>query len=273
MARFSPRTDLALESKRLASADTGELEGVKAEEFVHNGFPVTRVSIVNQAGSDKLCKPIGDYYTLELDKLIRREENSFSDCVSALGGIIGRLLGKVSNILVIGLGNAAITPDAIGPWAIDNVLVTRHLKDLPEFARFSSVSALRPGVLGTTGLEAAKITKLVAGEVKPDAVIVIDALASAEPERLCRTVQITDTGIVPGSGVGNARAELSKNTLGMPVIAIGVPTVTDAAVPGMIVTPRDIDRSARDAAKLVGYGINLALHEGLTVEDIDMLIG
>jgi len=294
MKKFSIRTDLALEARACALPDSGELPGVRCIEQEQDGFPVTRVSVLDDRGASVLCKPIGEYITLELDKLIRREENAFADCAGVLAHIIKELLGNVSRVLVIGLGNDAITPDAIGPWTLESVLVTRHLKEhnIPEFASFASVSALSPGVLGTTGLEAAKIAKLLADEVQPEAVIVIDALASREMHRLCRTVQITDTGIIPGSGVGNARAEISKNTLGVPVIAIGVPTVVDAATiviemaensgldidesalpqPGLIVTPRDIDRSARDAAKLVGYAINLALHEGLSVEDVDMLV-
>ena len=149
------------------------------------------------------------------------------------------------------------------------------------------------GVLGTTGIESSDLVRAVVQRLRPDAVIVIDALASREPRRLCRTVQLSDTGIVPGSGVGNARQAISREVLGVPVIAVGVPTVVDAATltldlaagagadlgsadfgeaGNMIVTPRDIDKYVRDAAKLIGYGLNLALHEGLTVEDVDMFL-
>jgi spore protease len=294
----SVRTDLAMEARQLwaeEAADTSALPGVRAREEERRGFHVTTVSILDEAGEKALCKPKGEYITLELDKLLRREENAFADCAGLLAELVGSLLEDgATSFLVVGLGNEAITPDAIGPWTLDSLLVTRHLKEqgYAEFQHFSSVSALRCGVLGTTGLEAARLAALAAGEVKPDAVIAVDALASRELDRLCRTVQISDTGIVPGSGVGNARSELSRRTLGVPVIAIGVPTVVDAATlaadlarragaeldsealpaPGMIVTPRDIDRSAHDAAKLVGYALDLALHPGLTVEDIDMLL-
>ena len=223
MENFVPRTDLAREAHAIAASE-GALQGVIAREDYIKGFPVTRVEVTGEAASHLLCKPLGKYFTLDFEKLIKREENSFPDCVHALSQLIRELLGDVQSVLVVGLGNEAITPDAIGPWALDYILVTRHLKmhGYSEFEHFASVSALRPGVLGTTGLEAAAITELLAQELRPEAVIVIDALASAEPENLCKTVQITDTGIVPGSGVGNARAELSQNTLGLPVIAIGV---------------------------------------------------
>jgi len=294
----SIRTDLALEARQLwreQTEDTAELPGVRARETERRGFQVTTVSVLDAEGEKALCKPKGEYVTLELDKLLRREENAFADCAAVLAEILRSLLGDgARRFLVVGLGNETITPDAIGPWTLESLLVTRHLKEqgYAEFENFSSVSALRCGVLGTTGLEAARLAALAAGEVKPDAVIAVDALASRDPDRLCRTVQISDTGIVPGSGVGNSRSELSRRTLGVPVIAIGVPTVVDAAtlaadlarkagvelapeaIPatGMMVTPRDIDRGAHDAAKLVGYALDLALHPGLTVEDIDMLL-
>ncbi|MGE4353196.1 MAG: GPR endopeptidase [Oscillospiraceae bacterium] len=294
------RTDLALEAREVWQENaekTTQLAGVKSRDEQKHGYTVTTVSILDEQGEKALCKPIGDYITIELDRLIRREENAFTDCAQLLGEVLSSLLGELPGdkpVLIAGLGNAVITPDAIGPWAVDNVIVTRHLKQHApkDFEAFRSVAALRSGVLGTTGIESARLISIVADELQPIAVIAIDALASRNMERLCRTLQITNTGIVPGSGVGNSREALSKATLGVPVIAIGVPTVVDAAtltaelaahagveLPAdslqsgdMIVTPRDIDRSARDAAKLVGYGVNLALHKGLTVADIDMLL-
>ena len=172
---------------------------------------------------------------------------------------------------------------------MDHLLVTRHLKEhLPEdFAAFRPVSAFCTGVLGTTGIESGDLVRTVCGELHPGCVVAVDALASRSTERLCRTVQIADTGIVPGSGVGNARRALDRETL-------GVPTVVDAAtltlelagragaelspesfgpLGGLIVTPRDIDKNVRDMARLLGYGLNLALHKGLTVEDVDLLTG
>ena len=204
-------------------------------------------------------------------------------------------LEKNGNCLVVGLVTRDITPDAVGPDTVDCVMVTRHLTErMPEeFAAFRPVSAVCSGVLGTTGIESGDLVRAVTEQVRPAAVIVIDALASREPQRLCRTVQIADTGIVPGSGVGNARQAINRETLGVPVIAVGVPTVVDAATltvdlaaragadlnaadfgdaGSLIVTPRDIDKNVRDIAKLIGYGLNLALHDGLTVEDVDMFL-
>ena len=164
---------------------------------------------------------------------------------------------------------------------MQSVLVTRHLRaQLPEqFGHFRSVAALTPGVLGTTGVESAELVRAMTDRLRPDAVIVVDALACAEPERLGCTVQLTDTGITPGSGVGNDRAGLDRTTLGVPVAAIGLPTVIDAGsltddprAERMFVTPRDIDAVVRDAAKLIGSGIDLALHDGLTVGDLDLLL-
>ena len=186
-----------------------------------------------------------------------------------------------ASVLVVGLGNRAITPDAVGPDAIDSVMVTRHLREqLPEhFGQFRPVAALAAGVLGTTGVESADMIRALAVHLHPDAIIAVDALACAELDRLGRTVQLTDTGITPGSGVGNDRAGLSRDTLGIPVAAIGLPTVIDAGgfsddprAEQMFVTPRDIDTVVRDAAKLIGYGINLALHDGLTIGDVDMFL-
>ena len=191
--------------------------------------------------------------------------------------------------LVVGLGNRGITPDAIGPETVDRIMVTRHLKQrLPDdFAAFQPVSAVCSGVLGTTGIESSALVHAIVEKVHPSLVIAVDALASRAPDRLCRSVQIADTGIVPGSGVGNARSALTKDVLGVPVVAVGVPTVVDARTlcaglsgaetvlpedTELFVTPRDIDSRVRDSARLVGYAIDLALHDGLTVEDIDMFL-
>ena len=267
------RTDLAAEE---LPAGGGELKGVRSRCFDREGFSVTEVEVLDEQGSEALCKPIGVYITLDLDSFFRREEDSFSRAASVLAEGIGRLLplGAGESVLVAGLGNASITPDAVGPWATESVLATRHLKQsLPEdFAAFRPVSVLRTGVLGSTGMESSEILRALCGAVRPDAVLVIDALAARSPDRLCRTIQLTDSGIVPGSGVGNHRGELSRRTMGVPVLAMGVPTVVDVGE-GLIITPRDIDRFVRDAGRLIAYGLNLALHPGLTLEDIDMLVG
>jgi len=301
MQRYPIRTDLATEAQELwreNTQTTDAIPGVEAADATEQGFRVTTVRILDEEGEKALCKPIGAYVTLELDALIRREEDSFPRAAQVLASHIRSLLQLEGDerILVAGLGNSAITPDAIGPESIDYVLVTRHLKQrMPEsFGAFREVCAVRTGVLGTTGMESAEVISSLSERLQPDRVIVTDALASRRMERLCRTVQLSDTGIVPGSGVGNHRAALNRDTLGVPVLAIGVPTVVEAATlaaelagkagiteidrerfgadGGMIVTPRDIDRSVHDAAKLIGYAVNLAVHEGLTVEDVDMFL-
>ena len=277
------RTDLALEQRELSPGGGHELEGVEAVEETKGGFRVTTIDILDERGSLSLCKPIGRYVTVELDSLLRRRERSFAEAAELLSGELRALLPPAGEgvTLVAGLGNAAMTPDAVGPLAADTVLATRHLKEqLPQdFAAFSRVCTVRPGVLGTTGLESAELLKSICGFLSPERIIAVDALASASLSRLCRTVQLSNTGIVPGSGVGNDRAELCERSLGAPVFAIGVPTVVDASAfsdsedaRGMFVTPRDIDASMRDISKLIGYAINLTLHDGLTVEDIDLLV-
>ena len=295
------RTDLAVEAEALCRENqaqtAGELPGVRAETRRERGYAVTTVEVLDSRGEAALGKPRGTYITVELDAFIRREENAFADACAVLSDALRSLLKleNSGNYLVVGLGNRDITPDAIGPDTVDCVMVTRHLRErMPEdFAAFRPVAAVCSGVLGTTGIESSDIVRAVAEKLRPDAVIAVDALASRSPDRLCRTVQISDTGIVPGSGVGNARQALGRETLGVPVIAVGVPTVVDAATlavdlasksgaeldpatfgktGGMIVTPREIDKNVRDVAKLIGYSLNLALHDGLTIEDVDMFL-
>jgi spore protease len=296
------RTDLALEARELWNESVEQetkLEGVKAEETTREGFPVTTVRILNEKGAEALGKPVGNYVTLELDGFFRREQDGFSRAARALAAELTALISvpEGASALVVGLGNRAITPDAIGPKVADHTMVTRHLvEQMPEhFGAFRPVSALAAGVLGTTGVESGELVRALCEKIKPACVIAVDALASRSVKRLCRTVQIADTGIIPGSGVGNHRAALNKETLGVPVIALGVPTVVDAATiavdlleeagrgdldpsalagvaDGLMVTPREIDSQVSDVAKVIGYGINLALHSGLTVEDVEMFL-
>lgn len=198
-------------------------------------------------------------------------------------------------MLVAGLGNRMITPDAVGPQAVDHVIATRHLvEQVPDvFASWRPVSALAPGVLGQTGLETGEVVCGVLDRIRPAAVIAVDALAAGRLSRLLRTVQLADTGITPGAGVGNARAALNERTLGVPVIAIGVPTVVDGATLAheiaaqlggpscealedlsrpVMITTRDIDREIADVSRMIGYAVNMALHPHLTVEDVDLYL-
>ena len=281
MQRSNIRTDLA--SEVVQRPENASLAGLELNEEHICGCRVTAVKINGGEASKVLCKPIGNYLTLELDEYIRRRENSFSDAANALSQLMRRFaeIQNAQSFLVACLGNRAITPDAVGPEVSDSLIVTRHLKQsMPqEFAALSSVAVLRTGVLGTTGIESAQSLKALCGLVQPDCVIAVDALASGELDRLCRNVQICDSGIAPGSGVGNDRAELNRESLGVPVIAVGVPTVIDAAAfcadesaAGLFVTPRNIDELVRSVSKLVAYGLNLALHPRLSIADVDMLV-
>ena len=282
MVYHMPRTDLALEAHRVR-AGAGRLEGVEVREGDRSGFHISTVEVRSPAASEELCKPIGIYHTVTLEPVLRREEAAFSSAVGLISGLIGDLLPKNDRFsaLVVGLGNRAITPDAVGPKTAESVLATRHLRDQDAsmFSAFRPVCVLSPGVLGTTGVEAARLVKAVTADLRPDVVIAVDALACSEPERLCRTIQISDTGISPGSGVGNHREALDRDSLGIPVIAVGVPTVMDVSVisdaefmKGLFVTPRDIDTTVSDFSKLTGYAINLALQPELSIQDLDLLL-
>ena len=296
------RTDLALEAKELwtesAEKET-KLEGVRARDSLREGYQVTTVDILDEQGASSLGKPVGSYETVQLDALARREEDAFGRAARAIAAELNGLLKlpEEATCLVVGLGNRAITPDAIGPGVADHTMVTRHLvEQAPEhFGSFRPVAALAAGVLGTTGVESGELVKAVAEKIRPGCIIAVDALASRSMDRVCTTVQLANTGIVPGSGVGNHRAALNRETLGVPVIAVGVPTVVDAgtlaadilaeagqegldpealagAGEGLMVTPRDIDQRVADLVKVIGYGINLALQPGLTIEDVDLFL-
>ena len=283
MQNRNVRTDLALDAHEQFSENLGSIDGASVTKYTRCGFDVTELDITDNSASDILCKPVGKYYTFDLKKFIERRENSFSDAAEVLAELLKRFDAvKIGgSFLIACLGNGRITPDAVGPKCADSLIVTRHLiSSAPEtFAAFSSVAVLRTGVLGTSGIESADTLKAICNSIRPDCVIAVDALASSELSRLCKTVQLCDSGISPGSGVGNNRTQLSAETLGVPVIAIGVPTVIDAAAftddenaKGLFVTPRNVDELVASVSKLIAYGINIALHDGLTVSDVDMLV-
>lgn len=278
------RTDLASEAHALLSPSVTEYDGIAAHEEELHGLHVVAVEILNDNGAALINKPIGKYYTLMLNGRFERGAQQFTSAVYAISELIHRCSGtdNITSCLVAALGNPDITPDAVGSVAASNILVTRHLKEgnISGFEGFSSCSLCRTGVLGTTGVESAAQIRALVDVVRPQLVIAVDALAGSDMSTLCRTVQVCSSGIAPGSGVGNDREALCEDTLGVPVIAIGVPTVIDASafadnkeLKGMFVTPRDIDSLVRAAGKFIGYGINLAVHKGLRVEDIDMLVG
>ena len=277
------RTDLACEVPGLEEFHRTGTEGVDISKESVEGFPLLSVKITSPEGAALLGKPEGSYYTLELDRGSAARPENFARSARAVAQLIRRSCrGKsMGRVLIAALGNPDITPDAIGPLTAANVLVTRHLKQrqIQGFEHFSSTVLCRTGVLGTTGIESAAQIAALCRELRPELVIAVDALAGSEAGRLCRSVQVCDSGISPGSGVGNDRQALNEESLGVPVLAIGVPTVIDAAslcqregIERMFVTPRDIDAQVRAAGKILGYGINLALHPGLEIEDMELLL-
>ena len=265
------RTDIAAEAHRLwaeSAESLTELPGVVARTQKLGAFSIEQVEIRSPEGSEALHKPQGLYYTLETFSLPTRGHPDFVS-----------LPHSPSSALVVLLGNGDITPDALGSLTAPWLLVTRHLRDQAAFADACSVAVCRPGVLGTSGVESAQQVSAMTALLQPDCVVCVDALAGADPSRVCRTVQVCSSGISPGSGVGNNREALDHDTLGVPVVAVGVPTVLDAAalsadaqLSDCFLTPRSIDLSVRSAARLIGYGIDLALQPQLTVSDIDMLV-
>lgn len=272
------RTDLAIE----AAADTDKLgeNDIRRTESDEGGAHITRLHILSDRGAAALGKPIGQYITAQTPPL-SDDETRLAAYAAAVARELTALLPAQGTVLVVGLGNRSVTPDTLGPSAADMVLATRHIRG--EFARAAGLDDLRPtavltpGVLGRTGTESSEIVRGVCREVQPAAVVVVDALAARSVERLGCTVQLCDTGIAPGSGVGNDRKPLNREVLGVPVIGMGVPTVVDAVTlvreylkedtdapadseqPPMMVTPREIDLVISRAARLIAMAINGAL--------------
>ena len=305
---FTKRTDLAIEAHELwqeSAGKTTRLAGVRATEKKIQGYPVTRVDILNQEGEAALGKPAGSYRTLDLTAFWQRGDGFFDRAVRAVGQQVKELTPDSGPVLVVGLGNRAMTPDAVGPLAADSILITRHLIDaMPQhFSGFRPVAALRPGVLGTTGVESAEAVRGLVDRLHPSAVIAVDALAARSSKRIASTIQIADTGITPGSGVGNHRKALDRGTLGVPVVAVGVPLVVYASTIAadalcalgegeveeeriaacvervvseklgeMIVTPREVDALVERMAGVLADGINQALHPRLSRDEIAQMM-
>ncbi|MBQ3103797.1 MAG: GPR endopeptidase, partial [Oscillospiraceae bacterium] len=270
------RTDLALEAKELweeSAKETSRLSGVKATEQTEEGYGVTQVDILNEEGAATLGKPVGRYCTVDLSPFFQNRAEEVPAAVNVLAKLIRDLLPPSGCVFAAGLGNRLMTPDAIGPMAVEHLLVTRHLSDvLPQLRPLCAAAA---GVLGTTGLESGEWVQGMAQRAGAETVIVIDALAARSLDRLCSTVQISDTGIIPGSGVGNSRMALNRQSMGVPVVSIGVPTVVDtatlaidllgegASLPpsvekqgrNLFVTPRDVDAKLSQISKLIGYAV------------------
>ncbi len=289
------RTDLALEKQEALQQETlrGVLHAVKQDGDVR----VTTICVRNEKGAEALGKPKGTYVTLE-SAVPLTDRPLLSSMRRLLSAELVKLLPDRGTILVAGLGNESITPDALGPRATRRLFATRHINGeiarVTGFQNLRPVAALCPGVLGQTGIETAEVLESVVRGIGPSAVIVIDALSSRRLSRLGTTVQLTDTGLSPGSGVGNKRAEISLSTLGVPVIAIGVPTVVDGATliadwldsygidprktpqfdreRFMMVTPKEVDLLIDRAAEVVAMGINCALQPTLDEQELLELV-
>lgn len=247
--KYCVRTDLALEQKERFESDHVEIQGVALEEEYdeEKEMKVTTVKIETENGAKIMKKPVGTYVTIEAPNLSVPDEEYHSEIAMELSQhlekFLSNLIGKKNNekqnceecsVLVVGLGNRKVTPDALGPYVAEHLNITRHI--VKEYGKYAMgedevhlISAIVPGVMGQTGMETVEIVRGVVKETKPDVVIAVDALAARSSKRLNRTIQIADTGINPGSGVGNHRNAITKDTVGVPVIAIGVPTVVDAA--------------------------------------------
>lgn len=236
---YNFRTDLALERRDIyqKANKLNQIDGVEStEEEINDNIKVSRVKITNSKGEEALGKPIGTYVTIDVKKLKMAGEEEIQKTSEVLTDELKKIVemhvNNQEDILIVGLGNIYVTPDALGPKVINEIDVTRHIiKYLPQYVDEGTrpVSAISPGVLGTTGIETVEILKGIVENIHPKLLIVIDALASRSIERISSTIQISDTGIVPGAGVGNTREEISENSLGIPVVAIGIPTVVELA--------------------------------------------
>ena len=241
--KYKIRTDLAMEQKERFESDHVEVSGVVLEEEYdeEKEIKITTVRIETENGAKAMGKPVGTYLTLEAPNMAAADEGYHREISETLAGFLEKYMKdteenqeKGYSVLVVGLGNREVTPDALGPYVVDQLNVTRHI--VQEYGRYAVekggsriVSAIVPGVMAQTGMESAEIIRGIVNETTPDLIMVIDALAARSTKRLNRTIQISDAGIYPGAGVGNHRSEITKDTMGIPVIAIGVPTVVDAA--------------------------------------------
>ncbi|MDD6763673.1 MAG: GPR endopeptidase [Clostridiales bacterium] len=279
------RTDLAVEAHEMTEREGKELRGVKVKTTEHGSIKRTVVDILDAEGAAAVGKDIGRYVTIEAPQL-KYSIDDYETVCGMLAEELRAMSGSPGKTLVVGLGNRAITPDALGDEAVKQLIITSHIKKyMPEaFDKdFADVCAIVPGVMGSTGVETAELVKGAAGRIKPDLIIAVDALAGADMSRVCSTVQITDTGIAPGSGVGNHRDGINRESLGCKVIAVGVPTVIAAELlsgdelaeefKGIMVTTKDIDLVIARMAKTVANGINKALHRNLTFREIEEFVG
>lgn len=304
--QFFPRTDLACECRDLlCEKGARDIDGIESGVRNIKGIRVETVTIKNESGAEKLGKPCGRYITVETEKLYRYSENEFEQLCDICAEILSEVIPKEGSCLLAALGNRNITADSQGPLCAEYFVVTHHIKmQNPELFKqlgLRDTLCVIPDVLGNTGVESASIIKGVVEKEKPDFVIAVDSLASRKTDRLCATLQISDAGISPGSGVGNHRQALDRRSLGIPVIAIGVPTVVDAVTVsadvleeafskrgsaddeikrkalstvlsdgtyGYFVTPKNADIISECSAKLIARSINKALNPDLSYADM-----
>lgn len=302
---LSMRTDMAAEQL------ITNPEGIYSEsENIMYGMKRTDIEIETIEASKRLNRPEGKYITIDAERLIEKDMDVKNYVSKQIADALSRLLPSVKrqNTLVVGLGNRSMTSDALGPKVVERLLITRHIKEKPKprGIKMGSLAAINTGVLGITGIETYDIIRGVTENIRPACVIVVDSLASSRTERISTSFQLTDTGIVPGSGISNHRRAINSQTLGLPVVAIGVPLVVYAstltldllnscyenspdlrpdserlnrltsrvltdALGELVVTPKDIDVLVRDCAHVVANGINLAVHSGLTIDEINNL--
>lgn len=301
MDNYTVRTDLAVESKEFVDKDDCKREGIQFQEYSAAGgeISVSKVIVESKNIAKRMGKPMGTYVTMEAPTMAEEDEGYHREISECLADELLKLLpkaGKVRDILVVGLGNRQVTADALGPYVVDQLLITRHMVKIYGSSAYGEtkqkvISSIEPGVMAKTGMESVEIIRGIAEQTKPQVVIVVDALAARSVKRLNRTIQLSNTGIWPGSGVGNHRCALTEETLGIPVIAIGVPTVVDATtiltdlfremaqedpelkylnlnryfcgIPtelrNMYLTGKDIDALIRRVSYTISEGINIAL--------------
>ena len=299
--RYEKRTDLAIEIKESFPKDHVEIPGVSLEENYDKlkKIKVTSVRIMNHIGARQMKKPIGTYTTIDFEERFIFEQKDYMDAVGKrlqkeLAAILPHKIKKDATILVTGLGNRFATPDALGPYVLEQIEVNRHLSVQyvgMELQKGMKICGMIPGVLGQTGMESSEILKGVIENVHPDCMLVVDSLATRSIKRLCTTIQLTDTGISPGAGIGNNRSEINQNTMNIPVIAIGVPTVVEAGTivydtleaalqkegysskeialffdrihdkmgDSFFVTPKDIDEKIKTVGDMIANSINACL--------------
>lgn len=287
---MSLRTDLAMETAAQLTKNEN-IKGVTMDvtQAPTAGLEITTVKVTDEQAAQRLSKPIGEYITVKFLSPIEDYSDKFEQRVELIAEQITRLAPDAEKILAVGLGNRQITPDAVGPLCADKIFPTSHIKKYAkeiDSGDFKDVTVIQTGVMGQTGIEASEQVSAVCRKTAPDLVVAVDALACSDLNNLGCTVQLCNTGISPGSGVENARKELSEQTLGVSCIAVGVPTVVDMSTAaeqlcgqtppdncgGMMVTPRNIDRIANSSAKYIAYALNKAFLKNLTVSDIESLV-